>query len=229
MWQEESLKRHIDAHRDTPGFADRTVFLSDPARERALDARLLRAMWPGVLEALAPTRWAPFVADVQGTAVRGAIRTEPHAEIDRALTFLVDDPDRPRLPGAAPPWFCRGTVSCTAARYFVAFDFALSLPIDFPFPEILRMLSEPRLTGCAPELRFEPGLPDADAPTLDLCLAWGRGAEPWNDRAAFDAARDATAKNAAALDAVHELERDYADAGAYDRVCERLMAAYEAF
>ena len=40
MWQQEALKRHIDAHRGTPGFADRTVFLSDPARERALDARL---------------------------------------------------------------------------------------------------------------------------------------------------------------------------------------------
>ena len=229
MWQQEALKRHIDAHRGTPGFADRTVFLSDPARERALDARLLRAMWPGVLEALAPTRWAPLVDGAAGTPVRGAIRTQPHAEIDRALTFLVEDPDRPRLPGAPPPWFCRGTLSCTAARHFVAFDFVLSLPVDFPFPEILRLLSEPRLAGCAPELRFDPGVPDAGAPTLGLGFTWGRGAEPWSDGAAYETARDATAKNAAVIDAVHGLDRDYADAAAYDRVCDRLMAAYEAF
>ena len=229
MWQQTALERHLDAHRADPGFADRTVFLADPARERALDARLLRAMWPGVLDALAATRWTATPDSAPGAAVRGAIRTRRRAEIDRALAFLVEDPDRPRGPGSGPPWFCRGTLSCTAGGYFVAFDFVLSLPIDFPFPEILRALSEPRLAGCAPELRFDPGVSGVAAPTLDLGLTWGRGAAPWEDGAAFAAVRDATAANAAAIDAVRDLERDYGDASAYERVFERLTAAYEAF
>ena len=229
MWQQEALRRYLAEHLDTPAFDDRTVFLSDPARERELDARLLRALWPGVLEALAASRWEPLVDGAPGISVRGAIRTQPHGEIDRALMFLIEDPDRPRRPGSTPPWFCRGTLSCTAARYFVAFDFVLSLPIDFPFPEILRLLSEPRLAGCAPELRFDSGVPKISGPTLELGLTWGRGAEPWKDGAAFEATLDATTKNAAAIDAVNELARDYANADAYDRVCERLMAAYEAY
>ena len=229
MWQHEALRRHIDEQRDTPSFADRTVFLSDPRRERELDERLLRALWRGVLDALAPSRWAPVVDGADGDSVRDAVRTEPHGEIGRALTFLIEDPDRPRLPGSAPPWFCRGTVSCTAARFFVAFDFIVSLPIDFPYPEILRMLSEPRLAGCPPELRFGSGIPDVSPPALELGLTWGRGAAPWEDGTAFEAARAATEKNVRAIDAVRDLERDYSDAHAYDRVCERLMAAYEAF
>ena len=229
MWQHEALRRYIDEHRDTASFADRTVFLSDPGRERELDGRLLRALWPGVLEALAATRWVPVVDGADGGTVRQALRTRRSAEIDRALTFLVEDPDRPRLPGAAPPWFCRGTLSCTAAGYFVAFDIFVGLPLDFPFPELLRMLSEPRLAGCPPELRFDPGIPDVGAPTLQLGLAWGRGASWSADAAAFAAAREATANNARVIDAVRDLERDYTDADAYDRLCERLMAAYEAF
>ena len=229
MWQQEALKRHIDEHRDSPGFDEKTVFLSDPERERELDARLLRALWPGVLDALAPTRWTPAVGGASGTSAHDAIATRRHAEIDRALTFLLEDPGRPRRPGLAPPWFCRGTVSCTAARYFVAFDFTLSLPIDFPFPELLRLLSEPRFAGCPPELRVSQGVPEVSAPSLELCLTWGAGAQWWDDDAPFEAARAATEKNAAAIDAVDALARDYADAGAYDRVCGRLMAAYEAF
>ena len=229
MWQNEALRRHFDAHRDDPGFAEKTVFLSDPKRERELDARLLGAMWPGVLEALGRGRWEAVVDGDPGTPARGAIRTQPHAEIDRALTFLVEDPGRPRRPGVAPPWFCRGTLSCTATRYFVHFDFAVCVPIDFPFPELLRMLSEPRLAGCPPQLAFCAGVPELSVPMLEMSLAWGRGG-PWlGDAAPFAAARDATAKNAAAIDAVRELERDYDDAGAWDRVCERLIAAYEAF
>ena len=158
MWQHEALRRYIDEHRDTLAFDDRTVFLTDPDRERALDERLLGAMWPGVLAALATTRWTPVVDGAPGKPVRDGLRTRRHADIDRALTFLVEDPDRPRQPGSSPPWFCRGTLSCTATRYFVAFDFALSVPIDFPFPELLRMLSEPRLAGCPPELRFAAGV-----------------------------------------------------------------------
>ena len=229
MWQQEALRRYIKDHRDTPAFADSTVFLSDPQRERKLDARLLRSLWPGVREAVEPAPWALIVAGEAGTSARDALTTPWHADISRALTFLIEDPDRPRMPGAAPPWFCRGTVSCAAGRFFVAFDFTLSLPIDFAFQEILRLLSEPRLAGCPPDLRFDPGVPDAGAPTLELGLTWGRGAEPWDDRSAFDAARDATAKNVRAIDAVADLERDFADAGAYDRVCERLMGAYESF
>ena len=91
------------------------------------------------------------------------------------------------------------------------------------------MLSEPRLAGCPPELRFDTGIPEVSAPVLELGLAWGKGAAWLTDESAFEAARSATAKNAAAIDAVRDLERDYSDGQAYDRVCERLMAAYEAF
>ena len=229
MWQQEALRRYIKDHRDTPAFADSTVFLSDPRRERELDERLLRGLWPGVRDAVEPGLWTLLVGAEAGMSARDGLTTPRHADISRALTFLIEDPDRPRMPGAAPPWFCRGTLSCASDRFFVAFDFTLSLPIDFPFPEILRLLSEPRLAGCPPELRFDPGVSDASAPTLELGLTWGRGAGPWDDRAAFEAARDATAKNVRAINAVHHLERDFADAGAYDRVCERLMDAYESF
>ena len=227
MWQHDALRRYIDEQHDTPGFADRTVFLSDPQRERELDARLLGVMWPAVLEALAPSRWAPLVNGAAGTSVHDGLRTQGEGEIGRALTFLIEDPDRPRRPGSAPPWFCRGTVSCTAARFFVAFDFSLSLPIDFPFQDTLRMLSEPRFAGYPPELRFHAGIPDVGTAALELGFNWGHGA-PWNDGRAFKAARETTAKNAHAIDAVDDLTRDYSDGGAYDRVCERLMAAYEA-
>lgn len=229
MWQQEALQRHIDEHIDTPSFADRTLFLSDPRRERELDERLVGRMWPGVRDAVEPGPWALVVDGAAGTSARDALTTPRHAEICRALTFLIEDPDRPRRPGTAPPWFCRGTVSCAAGRFFVAFDFTLSLPIDFAFQEILRLLSEPRLAGCPPELRFDPGVPDARAPTLELGLTWGRGAGPWSDRAAHDAAREATGRNVRAIDAVADLERDFSNAGAYDRVCECLMAAYESF
>ena len=192
------------------------MFLSDPQRERELDERLLRSLWPGVRDAVEQAPRALIVAGEAGTSARDGLTTPRHADISRALTFLIEDPDRPRMPGAAPPWFCRGTVSCAARRFFVAFDFTLSLPIDFPFHEILRLLSEPRLAGCPPELRFDPGVPDVSAPTLELGLTWGRGAEPWDDHAAFDAARDATAKSVCAIDAVADLKHDFADAGAYE-------------
>lgn len=229
MWQQEALRRHIEEQNDTPSFPDRTVFLSDPRRERALDDRLVRCMWPGVSEAVASSPWTAIVDGATGTSVRDGLTTQRHAEIGRALTFLIEDPDRPRGSGLAPPWFCRGEISCSAARFFVAFDFALSLPVDFPFEEVLRILAEPLLVGCPPELRFNPGIPDARAPTLELGLTWGRGAGWWDDRAAFEAVREATIKNVRAIDSVHTLERDFSDAGAYDRVCERLMAAYESF
>ena len=123
MWQQEALRRYIKDHRDTPAFADSTVFLSDPPRERELDERLLHSLWPSVRDAVEPGPWTLLVAAEAGTSARDGLTTPRHADISRALTFLIEDPDRPRMPGAAPPWFCRGTLSCASDRFFVAFDF----------------------------------------------------------------------------------------------------------
>ena len=134
MWQQEALRRYIKDHRDTPAFADSTVFLSDPRRERELDERLLRGLWPGVRDAVEPGLWTLLVGAEAGMSARDGLTTPRHADISRALTFLIEDPDRPRMPGAAPPWFCRGTLSCASDRFFVAFDFTPQPADRLPVP-----------------------------------------------------------------------------------------------
>ena len=52
-----------------------------------------------------------------------------------------------------PPWYCRGRLEVGAEqRFMFSFDFIGSVPEILPLYKVFRLLKEPLLRGCPPQL-----------------------------------------------------------------------------
>ena len=226
MWQFEQLRKFIKEHRHEADLDARSVLLTDPEQELELDNIILNEIWPGVVKAVSHHPVTTRIG-VNETPRQG-IRTKGHVYVARELIFILQDPERPVGPGTSPPWYCRETIECTRFGYMISSDFIVSFPSDFSIEKIMRILKEPLMQGCPPELSFIES-PYGDS-SLCVSLTGGSGAG-WGTRTYGDASEHAygtTMKNTAVIDSVIALESDYSNARLFNNLYRNILNAYEA-
>ena len=227
MWQFEQLRKFIEEHRHEADLKLRSVLLTDPEQEEKLDNIIVNEIWPGVVKAVSryplTTRIGVNETPKQGT------RTTGHIYTARELSFILEDPERPNGPATSPPWYCRETIRCTSLGYMISSDFTISFPSDFSIAKIMRILKEPLMQGCPPELSFnESSYRDS---SLCVSLTGGSGTG-WGIRTYDDArehAYDATMKNISIIDSIIDLESDYKNTRLFNNLYRNILDAYEAY
>ena len=235
MWQFEQLRKFIEEHRHDADLEFRSILLTDPRQELELDNIIVNEIWPGVVKAVSRRPLTTRIG-VNETPKQG-IRTTGHIYVARELSFILEDPARPNGPATSPPWFCRETIECTSLGYMIRSDFIVSFPSDFSMAKIMRILREPLMQGCPPELSFNES-PYGDS---SLCLSLtggsglsltdgsdaGRGIRVYDD--AREHAYRTTMKNIAIMDSVVDLEADYKNTKLFNNLRRSILDAYEAY
>ena len=171
-WQQQELERFMAKHADDPSRKHLSVKLSNPNEERELDEVILHELWPGVVQALRGSRLTTWIGATNTPAE--ALETLHHQHITRALTFLIEDPARPIMPGASRPWYCRFVLRASVLGYMLSKTTLLVFPADFSMRKLTRLLREPLMQGCPPQLSWTK--PFEGAGTYQVALETGEGA-----------------------------------------------------
>ncbi len=155
-WQKTELARFLEKNRDAPLLDSKTVLLANPKEKRELERMIKQVFLPTIRETLAST---PFrLSDPRDPRFSWVVAGGLSGCTSVSYTFVLEDPERPLLPGNVPPWYCRGTVTCSLMDYMIKFEFFVHLPISFSLPKILRLLGDPMFSGMPPNLTMERGI-----------------------------------------------------------------------
>ena len=227
MWQLEQLRKFIAEHRHEADLGSRSVLLTDPKQELELDNIIVNEIWPGVVKAVSHHPLTTRIG-VNKTPKQG-LSTKRHIYVSRELIFNLEDPERPIGPSTSPPWYCREAIEYTRLGYIIRSDFIVNFPSDFSIAKIMRILKEPLMQGCPPELSFSES-PYGDS-SLCLSLTGGSGAG-WGIRTCCDArehAYDATMKNIAIIDSITNLESNYRSTKLFNNLYRNILDALDAY
>ena len=227
-WQAKQLQRLVA---DTAGKAwpeHRCAMLSNPAAECAIDGIVLEELWPGVVQALQGSGLTALTGDDGATPAQALVTL--HREFTtRTLTFVIEDPDRPAALRVWKPWYCRFAIEASVERYFLDKTTLLSFPEDFDMSRLTRVLQEPLMQGCPPELSWHEGF---DGPGMySLKIHTGEGAS-WGLRGEAEARsfiRKAVEDHVKVIAAMDRLAEDWSDASAFNEVHRLATAANTVF
>ena len=226
-WQERELKRFMAERENDPWGEHLSVKLSNPDEEREIDELILRELWPGVVQALRGSRLTTWIG-VNNTPAEG-LETLHHQYITRSLTFVIEDPARPIMPGASRPWYCRFIISASLFDYMLSKTILLSFPEDFSMRKLTRFLREPLMQGCPPELGWSK--PFEGAGTYQVALETGEGAG-WGLRSKAQARefiKETVEDHLAIIGAVGRLEQDWKDTKAFNTLYDLAVGANLAY
>lgn len=232
-WQPAALDDFLREHRTDALLADRAVHLVDAERITFLDELILGELWSAVVRCVSPSPWTACVGS-DDTRPKGAIETvlgKPY--MARELVFVIVDPKRPLGRGCQrPAWYCRGRLEVgTEQRFMLSFDFIWSVPETLPFEKVFRLLKEPLLRGCPPQLSHSER-DGVSGGTLDLSFSAGKGISgpmALSSEVPREIVLDLTHKNVTAINAVHRLEQDFGDETRFEEAVTALIRAYEAW
>ena len=226
-WQQQELERFMANHADEPSREHLCVKLSNPKEEREIDELILHELWPGVVKALRGSRLTTSIG-VNNSPAEG-LETLHHQYITRALTFVIEDPARPILPGSSRPWYCRFVLRASVFDYMLNKTTLLSFPEDFSMRKLTRLLREPLMQGCPPELSWTK--PFEGAGTYQIALETGEGAG-WGLQSKAEAReylRETIGDHLAIIGAMERLERNWEDTKAFNTLYDLAVGANLAY
>lgn len=225
-WQSSELQRYLDENKQDALLNSKTVFLSNPQQREELDGIILNQIWPGVVRALQNSPITTLMG--MGLTLREGIKEKKHVYTTSALTFLLQDPERPKGPDSDVPWYCRGTIECSPLDYMISFDFIVHFPEEFSVRKILRLLKDPIFAGCPPELTYSESAYNGGLFSVAFTKGSGAG---WGIRTYNEAGKHMYAevkKNLKVIKAVYNLEQDYGNTKKFNELHRALVEAYEA-
>ena len=226
-WQQQELERFMAKHAEDPSREHLSVKLSNPTEERELDEVILHELWPGVVQALRGSRLTTWIG-VNNTPAAG-LETLHHQYITRALTFVIEDPERPIIPGATRPWYCRFVLRVSVLDYMLNKTTLLVFPADFGMRKLTRFLREPLMQSSPPELSWTK--PFEGAGTYQVALETGEGAG-WGLRSKAEAReyiRETVEDHLAIIGAMERLEQDWKDTKAFNTLYDLAVGANLAY
>ena len=220
-WQAEQLERLMSEQAGKRWPEHRCALLSNPTAEREIDTVVLQELWPGVEEAL---KGSPLVA----TAGRGgatpaqALETLHRKFTTRSLTFIIEDPERPAGPFAMKAWHCRFEIVAWIEGYMLNKTTILSFPEDFAMAKLVRLLQEPLMQGCPPNLRYE-GFEGPGTYIVELSTGEGAGWSMRDRSGAREYVQRTVEEHLEVIAAMDRLAQDWHDGTAFDEL-HRLAA-----
>lgn len=222
-WEERELERFMAEHAGDPSREHLSVKLSNPEEEREIDERILQGLWPGVVQALRGSRLTTWIG-VNNTPAEG-LETLHHRHITRTLTFVIEDPARPIMPGASRPWYCRFVIRSSVFDYMLSRTTLLSFPANFSVRKLTRLLREPLIQGCPPELSWH-GRTESPG-EYQVALETGEGAS-WGLHGIAEAReniRISVGDHLKVIAAMERLEQNWKDTKAFNTLHEQLVRA----
>lgn len=227
-WQARELDRIMSEQAGKAWPEHRCATLSNPAAERGIDGIILEELWPGVGQALQGSGFTALTGD-DGATPSQALEPLQREFTTRALTFVIEDPDRPAALQAWKPWYCRFVIQASIEHYFLDKTTLLSFPEDFDLSRLTRLLQEPLMQGCPPELSWYEGF---DGPGMySIRIHTGEGAS-WGRRrkaVAREFIRSAVEDHLQVIEAMDRLSEDWSDAAAFNEVHRLATAANLAY
>lgn len=225
-WQEKELQLYLQTNRAAPLLNVKNVFLSNPEQRKQIDQKIINDIFPNIDRALKGT---PVKVSLgKDGDIADCIEEEWKPYTTRSLLFLLEDPERPLLPGVDISWFCRGEIECSAVGYMIVMEFHIFFPESFSLKKIMKLLKDPAFAGMRPQfdyqdssngvgvyaVKFERGK-GASGPVVDSLSA---GNQIYNDVKA----------NLEVIYALNDLETDYKSTKLFNRLHRSLVNAYEA-
>ncbi len=226
-WQEAELSRYLKKNAGDPLLNSKTVFLANPEERKRIDKIIAGYLWPGIVRALAGT--SIRVPEGDEGFPRSLLQDEEKIHTTRSLTFVLEDPDRPLLPGGGAPWFCRGCIECSMLDYLISFDFYAHFPIHFDFRKIIELLSDPMFEGNPPNLSVEPRMNGDHIFVVSFTEGSGAGWGLTSYQEAGYELEEKVTQNLVVIGAMYQLERDYKSERWFLELQEALRDAYQAY
>ena len=226
-WQEQQLRRFMAEHADDPLNEHLSVKLSNPDEEREIDEMILQELWPGVVQALRGSRLTTGTGG-NNTPAEG-LETLHHQHITRSLTFVIEDPARPIMPGVSRPWYCRFVITASVFDYMLSKTTLLLFPEDFSMRKLTRFLRSPLMQACPPELSWSK--PFDDAGTYQVAVDTGEGAG-WGLHGKAEAReniRNTVEDHLAIIGAMERLALDWKNTKGFNTLYELVVGANLAY
>jgi hypothetical protein len=226
-WQESELASYLKANADNPALDSKTVFLANPTERKQIDQIIQAHLWPGIVRALVGS---PIqVSGLEDGFPASFLEDEWKNNTTRSLTFVLEDTDRPFLPGEGPPWFCRGKIECSMLDYLTSFDFFAHFPMHFKLTKFIQLLSDPLFAGNPPNLTIELGRDQEQIMVLSFSEGSGAGWGLQSYQGAGEEVGEKVRKNLEVIEAIYQLEEDYTSEKCFRDLHKALREAYQAY
>lgn len=226
-WQYRELRKYLEVHSHDKELALKAVHLIDSNQTKEIDGIMINNLWPAVIKGVGTS--GIWLKPLKEGYPKSSIEDENHIYCARALTFLLEDPNRPLTYGSDVSWYCRGKITCSVMDYMVSFDLFIQFPVDFSFKKILRLLKNPKFVGMPPKLSYERFSDNQGA----LCVAFSKGAGAGWGLHSYKEAADricaAIKQNIMIAKTLYVLEEDFNNALAFNDLERFLVQAYENF
>ena len=225
-WQTAELNQYLKKNQTDPLLDSKNVFLSNPEQKRRIDEMIIHDIFPNVNRALKGT--PVQVSFGRDDEITECIEDEWKINTTRALTFLLEDPDRPLVPGSSINWFCRGKIECSAVDYMITFQFYIYFPESFSLNKILKLLKYPAFAGMRPQLDYQESTDGIGVYSIEFERGRGKGGPAVNQFAAGNQIYKDVKDNLEVIYALNDLETDYKSTKLFNRLRLALVEAYEA-
>lgn len=225
MWQQNQLDKFMETYKEDAFLDSRSVFLQNPQQGAEIEEVIIDKIWPGVVRAIQASDLEIWITP--GKTLKEAIDDKNHKYTTKELVFLLDDPKRPLGPNSKRPWYCRCRIECSALSYMIGSDFMVYFPEDFSIAKILRLLKDPMMQGCPPELSYEESPLSNSVYVVSFTKGQGAGWGLCSTDKAREQIYSVIKKNIAVIGAVGKLEKDYSNTRLFNKLHETIIDAYE--
>ena len=226
-WQLTELNGYLKSNAGDGTLDSKTVFLCNPDEKAELHRIICEHFWRAVVNALAdvPVR----VLGANHRFPESEIEDERHVHTTSSLTFVLEDPAKPLVPGFCPPWFYRGKLQCSVFDYMVCSEFYLHLPASVGFHKVRKLLADPMFAGNPPNLSVDSRHDREEIWAVAFSEGSGAG---WGIRSHHDAAQHVYKKikhTLAVIRAADVLSNDHQNTTAFRVLQTALREAYQSF
>lgn len=226
-WQLGELKKYLEANKEDPLLNSRRVCLVNPEQRKEVNNIILQYLWPAVIKGIGFS--GLWVKSLKDGYPKKDIEDKDYQYSASELIFLLEDPKRPLSFNSIPPWYCRGTITCSVLDYLLSFDFMVYFPESFSIRKIIRLLKNPMFAGNPPELSYNAS-PDGTGIYI-VSFSRGTGAG-WGINSYGEAADkiiDEIRQNINIIKAIYDLEMDFKSTKRFNVVEEALINLYASY
>ncbi|MBS3779772.1 MAG: hypothetical protein KGY41_05220 [Desulfovermiculus sp.] len=226
-WQLTELNKYLKSNAEDRLLDSKTVFLCNPSEKAELHRVLCQHFWPAVLDALA--NMSIRVLESNNSFPDSEIEDEKHLHTTSSLTFVLEDPAKPLVPGFCPPWFYRGKLECSIFDYMISSEFYLHLPSTIGFSKVHKLLSDPMFEGNPPDLSVYSRPYREEIWTVAFSEGSGASLGMGNYHDAAQHVYKKVELSLAVIRAVNVLNNDYQNTAAFKSLQTALREAYQAY
>ncbi|ETR65955.1 MAG: hypothetical protein OMM_05857 [Candidatus Magnetoglobus multicellularis str. Araruama] len=130
-------------------------------------------------------------------------------------------------PNSKRPWYYRCRFECSALSYMIGSDFMVYFPENFSTAKIYRLLKDPIMQGCPPELSYEESPSSNSVFVVSFTKGKGAGWGLCSTDEAREQIYNVIKKNIAVIRTVCELEKDYSSTRLFNKFHKTITETYE--